>query len=205
MKVQWIFLIFCLGILALFSSCSKKKAITYYIDNSFKEWVLFQKGSYWVYFNDSSHMLDSAFVDMQPRYGLSPPETEHMDHYQSIYYTVTSSFIRDVYIGRDPDESYVAIGFFYPKNDVFKALNSGYTNGSWNGSSSFTSLIEKIDTMILNYKKFTNVIHTRTNEVIYDSSQYDFYFAKNIGLIKFSAKTNSFDSTWSLMRWHIIQ
>jgi len=33
----------------------------------------------------------------------------------------------------------------------------------------------------------------------------DYYFAKNIGLLKFSIKTPNIDSTWSILRWHIVQ
>jgi hypothetical protein len=198
--------IYCLLFLVLVSNCKKKGTTTYYIDNSFKEWVLFQKGSYWVYLNEKRQVQDSTYIIMQPRYGFTPPPSENLDHYEQIYYDVSNSFLKSVAINREPGDSYVSLEFFYPDDGAgFTGLNSSITDGTWSGSSNSFKLIEKIDTIFLNSSRFTNVIHTRSTSTYYDNLQNDYYFAKNIGLVKFAIKTNTFDSTWSLMRWHVIQ
>jgi len=197
--------IYCLLFLVLVSSCKKKGTSIYYIDNSFKEWVLFQKGSYWVYLNEKRQVQDSTYINMQPRYGFTPPESENLDCYEQIYYDVSNSFLRSVSINRDPGDSYVSLWVFYPDDATFTSLNSSITDGTWSESSNNFELVEKIDTMLLNNNRFINVIHTRSASTYYDNLQNDYYYAKNIGLVKFSIKTNAFDSTWSLLRWHVIQ
>jgi hypothetical protein len=142
---------------------------------------------------------------MQPRHGFTPPPSENLDHYEGFYYDVSNSFLKNVSIDRGTDDSFASLGIFYPDDAGFPGLSSSIAAGIGSGSSDFFKLVEKIDTMFINSNRFTNVVHTRSTSTYYDNLQNDYYYVKNIGLVKFSIKTNSFDSTWSLMRWHVIQ
>src|ERR1035438_6211857 len=50
----------------LFISCSKQKGNHYSISEDFKEWTLFQKGSYWIYKDDSLNTIDSTYITGTP-------------------------------------------------------------------------------------------------------------------------------------------
>jgi hypothetical protein len=79
------------------------------------------------------------------------------------------------------------------------------TGNALPGSDTTLHVFGKIDTLILNNNKFINVIHTRNVGGDKPGYHYDYYFAKNIGLIKFSVSTAQYDTTWSLLRWHTNQ
>lgn len=188
------------------SDCKKNQAGYYDVEGSFKEWVLFQKGSYWIFMNEGNHTTDSTIIRSPPVSWYTPPADENVDHYEEIYFSFKNSFILTEYIWKEPDYSYAAIGCFYPPNADYRALNSAFINGQSNsGLTVYTTLVERIDTMLLNNNKFFNVLHTRSIDAGQNYLQNDYYFVKNIGLVKFSMKTNAFDSTWSVLRWHIVQ
>ena len=206
MKIRVVLFLCCL-ILLLTGGCKKKETSQIlYIDDSFKEWSLFQKDSYWVYLNEVNLTKDSSFVNMDPRSGFSPPPNEGATvYYEQIYYELTNSFIKSVKIYRDPNQSDIIFGNYYPSDFALVVLISGYTNGTWLGSAYYCSFVEKLDTLLVNTNKFTNVIHTRVSNSYYNNMQYDYYFVQNIGWVKYSVKTNTIDTTWSLVRWHVKQ
>jgi hypothetical protein len=188
------------------AGCKKKEPTYYYIDNSFKEWVLFQKGSYWVYLNENNQILDSTFINMQPRTGFTPPESEGIDRFEQTYYDLSNSFIKSVAIDCDHNYSFASLELNFQTDGVgYTAISSAMLKGTGAGGYNYLTLVEVLDTLILNSNIFLNVIHTRTLDPFNDNIYNDGYFAKNIGLVKLSIKTDSFDSTWSLLRWHVVQ
>jgi len=201
----FLYTIFCCTII-LIGSCKKKETPQYFnIDKSFKDWSLFQKGSYWVFLNEISLQMDSSYVTTDPRIGYLPPDPDVINHYEQIYYELTNSFIKYVEINKNSSESDMSFSTDYADNTVFAALFSGYTDGSWFGSAYSCSFVEKIDTMIVNTNKFRDVIHTRVIDSYYNNLQFDYYFVKNVGWVKYSIKTSTMDSTWSLLRYHVVQ
>jgi len=188
--------IYFLLFLVLVSSC-KKKDENYYIQDSFKEWTLYKQGSYWIYLNEGKGKLDSTFISQAPDDFLSH-SNEDNHNYEIITYVVdhigqfgiraytnnSELFLKDLYTDGATSLSYM----------VTAALSDHVTTNC--------GVINRYDALIVNNNKFTNVIHTR------DSSYYsikDYYYAMKIGLIKYSLKTTSIDSTWSLIRWHVVQ
>ncbi|HEY5122224.1 MAG TPA: hypothetical protein VIK14_00665, partial [Ignavibacteria bacterium] len=79
--------IYCLLFLVLVTSCKKKGTTTYYIDNSFKEWVLYKQGSYWIYLNEGKGRLDSTFISQAPDDFLSHSDEDN-HNYEIITYIV---------------------------------------------------------------------------------------------------------------------
>jgi hypothetical protein len=98
-----------------------------------------------------------------------------------------------------------------PPDGAYMALTNNYSlgNSTSNWLSAYCRYVEKIDTLVLNNNKFVDVIHTRSSDnnryPYYENCLNDYYFARNIGLIKYSVQTDTYDSTWSLVRWHTIQ
>jgi hypothetical protein len=197
--------IFLLTLLVLGVGCKKQKSTTYYVDNEIKEWVLFQKDSYWIYVNEKTQKQDSAYIKMIPREAVSLPWQESADCFEAYYYEVTNSFFLDVGIQRDYDQSVAKLTSFFPTEGPFPGLTSIILTNPLIDTTKNPALIQIIDTMVINNNIFTNVLHTRNTSNYYNHLQNDYYFAKNIGLVRYSIKTNSFDSTWSLMRYHVIQ
>jgi hypothetical protein len=180
----------------------KGLSVVYYIDDSFKQWVLFQPGTYWIYLNEKSNTEDSLFVDSTQSHYFQPPPPTQIQH-EGIAYSISNGFISSAVIGCGRNSSYLNLKDFNSDN---YALGSGVIYNDLNEISPSCWLIEKIDTFIVNNNKFLNVVHTRDTNNYYPHNHIkDYYFAKNIGLLKFSIKTNTIDSTWSILRWHINQ
>ncbi len=195
----------CLLFIILISGCKKFTPTYYYIDNSFKAWTVFQIGSYWVYLNENSQLPDSTYISAKPDSGYNPPVSQDADHYEFISYQVTNGFYQVAEICKEQSDSYLLLGGFYPRGFWFYVLNSYMTTGPTSISPYSLYVVERLDTLRLNNNLFTNIIHTRDTDYYEGSWKHDYYFAKNIGLVKFSVKTSAFDSTWSLMRWHVIE
>jgi len=74
-----------------FLSCSKAKHD--YISNEFLSWCYFNKGSYWIYQNDSTLVMDSVFLISNPLIGDIPRDQDKgSTTYQHIAITFSSKF-----------------------------------------------------------------------------------------------------------------
>jgi hypothetical protein len=201
MKTKKFLIFFLLFIIVL--SCNKSSTLTIYVADSFKPWSLFQAGSYWVYLDEKKHMTDSTYVDIPPVSWFTPPQPVSVQ-YEAISYKFSNSFLTVAEIGAD-NESESGLGY----NDFISGgsvLNLYVINQVSNFVSSTCKVIERLDTVTINNHLFTNVIHTRdTNYFLKFRWIKDYYLAKNIGLLKFKIKTPTIDSTWSILRWHVIQ
>jgi hypothetical protein len=85
------------------------------------------------------------------------------------------------------------------------SLYAGYS--FVNGPDYRFKIINIYDSITLNSNIFYNVIETRSRSIIskYDSVVYHVYLARSIGLIKLELHQNNVDSTWSLLRFHVLQ
>jgi hypothetical protein len=184
-------------------SCQKKE-VYYPIQNSFKEWVLFQKGSYWIYSDKKNNKIDSTYILYGPTDFISDPSYDnHL--YQYIHYT--QSDIGDYIIYATENDSYlmnqngITGGVSIISNTVVSGNSEIVTKTCW--------VIERFDSLILENNVFYRVIHVRdTNSQNINYAEplaIDYYMAYKIGVIKVSLKTNHIDSTLTLVRWHVIQ
>jgi len=181
-------------------NCKKQNSV-YSIQDSFKPWVIFQKGSYWVYLNEVNHTIDSTYIDKSPTSFYTPPAPASIQ-YEEVTFTYSSGFLKKMYVSSGKDVPYCILGDYI---DDTRALSARIIDNSSIQVSESCWLVEKIDTVVINNKVFTNVLHTRdTNNHPSSLSVKDFYFMKDVGLIKYSIKTPNIEGTWSLMRWHCI-
>jgi hypothetical protein len=84
------------------------------------------------------------------------------------------------------------------------SFHPGYTIAN-DRAHSFTNL-GYFDSLVVNNRTFFNVMNTRYQQInnYYDTITETYYIAKSIGLIKFQLGKNHTDTTWSLLRYHIV-
>ncbi len=182
------------------AACKKEDNTDRYIDHLLKEYVVFKKGSYWIYRNETTASNDCTYVTRDPNSGVGNGST-----LEEIYYTFSGNLFYDIYLWKGSDYSVCAYDFHNPNGNYFRALNSMYTNGTSSAPFPDCILVERLDTLYVNSQFFTNVIHTQSTNLIYDNMHNEAWFVKNIGMIMYRKKSNTFDSTWSILRWHAVQ
>jgi hypothetical protein len=142
-----------------------------------------------------------------PSCGFMPPD-DPLFQEQTCGYSVLNGFYTEIDLVGGRDYSYMSFAGISTVYWTTPGPLDTYiieTGTAVPGSDTTLHVFAKIDTLILNNNKFINVIHTRNIGGDKLGYYYDYYFAKNIGLIKFSVSTAQYDTTWSLMRWHTNQ
>ena len=207
MKPKALLLICCLCI--IMTNCKKEPGV-YYIDQEFKEWALFKEGSYWIYINEKNATSDSTYIQVPPVEMFLPTDPGEI-HHEAIFIEYTSTFISKSEIQAlqpanptgNLTTSMVGIRDNYSYN---YCLSDAMVKTTLQDQIFNCKVIERYDTIILNANRFHNVIQTQDSETVNgDYCIKNYFFAKNIGLLKYSIRTSTFDSTWSLLRWNVIQ
>ena len=203
----------------MIAACSKRPhqdpytpGPSYNIPEEFKAWTVFNKGSWWVYKNESSNLPDTNLCIHGPYINHDPCGNCPVIEY-NWFYLKGSVVIRYDAQGVINDNAILRImtGDFV---NLFALTYKTIVNGTQADSSSYGfeyHLVEKLDSLNLNGHNFSNVVHTRMTwkENYYyippPYKGYDFYFARNIGLIMLKKDYYTQDTTWSLMSWNAIQ
>ena len=189
--------------LLLLCNCKKEPSV-YYVQDSFKEWTVFQKGSYWVFLNENNKSFDSNFINENPSitYIPSTPPQEEI-----IGINLNSNFIEDYSIRAGAQNiSFLRISLYAPDIDPI-ALSTWVTNGTSNQASNYCWLVKVHSTLLINGNTFNNVIQMRDSNNLYDGTKSikNYYYVKNVGLVKLERKLNEADTIWSLVRWQVLQ
>ena len=180
----------------------KKERVHYTIPQELKDMALFQKNSYWIFKNENSNTVDSCFVDHDPdAYTLGINESDGPLR-DIILVDVENSFINRY--SMDFSEIMISNGacsgiIYYVNTKI------GGTYISWE-KTKFENLAY-YDSIFINNIKIYSVHHTRYSfrSVYSDSAVYDYYVAKNIGIVKYQQHLNGTDTIYSIIRWHTIQ
>lgn len=180
----------------LITGCHKTEE-KYYVQGSFKEWALFQYGSYWIYLNEKSNRVDSSWVYDGPSTWFYKPSGDGK-LYEVISFQILN--IGEFRLGARTDYSTLLIEGKFLSGGY--ALTSLVTSKSSEHVSQTCWVMKRYDSLLVNNQLFFDVIQTRDT---FSNSVNDFYFAKKVGLIKFAIKNEYGDSTWSLVRSHIEQ
>jgi hypothetical protein len=197
-------ILFFIIIILCISDCTKDKYV-YYVKETLKPWAFFKKGSYWIFYNENNGSINSNYISEKEDiyyYPDSPPQ------YENIYLNISSDFITRYLLFRDKDEaSYLSIGFNFNASDPLKVLSTSVIEGSSNVISNTCRLIKVHETLTINGNKFNNVIQTQDTSVYSYGNKVtvNFYFVKNIGLVKQETSYQGTDTIISLLRWHVWQ
>ena len=202
MKIR--FFICCLLLLILISpGCTKKKVETIYIPEYLKQYAVFQIGSFWVFKNEKTGEIDSSFI-------ASPPYFSFYQNYpsdpriQECYIDYGGTFISSGKLG------YIgySIGFKIGTDGTclkYKAFKPGSV--VYDGSMEIYKELGIYDSLVINNVVYYHVLNTQYQypKNNGDTDYLTFYLEKSIGLIKFNYNYLHQDTTWSLLRYHVIQ
>ena len=200
--------IIALIIMLIMTDCKKEQKY-YALPQDFLEWVYFKNGSYWIYLNEKVGTSDSCYILYYPMIASLINEPYNYK-YDGISTGFISSFLQGSLIVSTPDFSYA--DFFTQKGGRSLSIRTDTYIGQQ--VEFLDALYEKVavfDTLTLNNTIYRNVIYTRVafpssyTKSSHDSIIRKYYFAKNVGLIKYEIQESNTDSTWSLMRYNIIQ
>ena len=185
-------------LLSVLIGCSKKSGYNEYIPEQLKQYSVFQKGSYWVYLNEATGAIDSSYLSKPPFYLYNDPVN---DPPQNRYETC------DIYFGGNflshsfTRTSDYTIIFNNGKGSIclYDNFQPGYTQRSFKNLNYF-------DSLVVNNKTYYHVMNTQYKSWNHpgDTTIYTYYLAKSTGLIKFSLNINHQDTTWSILRYHVI-
>ncbi len=191
-------------VILLSFSCKKEELKHYYVSDAFKRWTVFNKGSYWIYKNDSTSVTDSTFVKENPKFLEIPPYSsqdnftlEYIDmSYTSLFFATTR-----VRLNQGGGETF----FMQVGNNEISALIASTSD---NFIPYFENINENITYQLLSSdsvfylgpQKFINVVSTMYTK---NDKKWTCWFAKDVGLIKITATNTNPGFSWSLIKYRI--
>ena len=177
------------------SGCKKEGTEYHYLSSEIKEWSVYQPGSYWIYKNEVTGLIDSSYIKSQPevRFDWIQVTDRYAIAQEEIRYVVSGSFLQVLYI--DQSGSWEQ---FYNQ--------SGHRNYGllWYIKGEGFHKTEKIQNFQINDTSYSNVLHSVYN-VSTDTSFVESWIVKNVGVIKYLKRIGNIDTTWTLMRYHSVQ
>ncbi|MEI7897127.1 MAG: hypothetical protein WCJ26_08830 [bacterium] len=205
-------IIFLCVILVLLISCKKSEEPNpvivqnpnYLLSIECKKWTMFQPGSYWVYLNEKTQSSDCTYY----KHGLYYNKENYYNgiHEYNWFFVNSNMFIKFSLAGGENGNS-LTVDLPKFQNLIAltqKSLADSVTCDSVPGIYTYT-LVEKLPFFTLNGNNYTNVVHTKCRYQKSDKYAYDFYWAKNIGIIYFKKNYELHDTAWSLARWYVNQ
>ena len=196
----------CSLILLSFLGCKREVQLPYYkINNDFLQYVYFEKGSYWIYKNECNGTHDSCTLIYPPNVWTAKPEGLGYT-YEAITTGFISKFLSNSEILATPDFDF-AVFEEMDSHSLISIRTSMSTGQKYTFDGAVIEQVALFDSIIINDSIFKNVIHTRVAQPnnLKDSIFYSYFFAKNIGLIKFEKRYLNTDTTWSLLRYQVVQ
>lgn len=201
MKANILLSIFFLSLIAV--SC-KKKQDHYLIANEFKQWTVFHKASYWIYKNEKTNLIDSTYLPNDPefwQFSISEVPTD------ALTLNFNSSFLNIWSVEGGP-EGHSELRIMDTYNET-RALSTELIENPkyYIGTDHSYGVVDVFPYLVINNTNFENVYHSRYAilNTSNDSVIKDYYFAKNIGLVKYEKRIGQNDTVWSLLRYKIFQ
>lgn len=200
-RCKYIYIIFILLIVLSFQGCKKNSSTTIYIPKQLKDYSVFKEGSYWIFLNENTGVIDSMYIQNPPSFTYSRngdgPIIEKCNTYYggsllASSYAIWSEF--GVTMQND-------ISNFCLMSESFQP---GYTVDL---QDLYFKNINYFDTLKINNNICTSVMNTycRTITLNKDTAIYSFYLSKFIGFVKINLHRHNADTTWSIIRYHVIQ
>ena len=209
----------CIILLALIilPSCKKKQEF-HYLSEEFKKNCLFTVGSYWIYKNDSTGLIDSTFISI-------PPEIDYyIPNEVSVWETATIScsssiirkffmmagffklFIYDANINCTPWVGY----WMYAQKGLEFTVDcyfNEYFDPQWR-----IHIKEIYPEYIVNQHFYKNIQFIRTvptyQAILSGNDSLDVYYSKGKGIIRlihYNVNGSGDTESWSLLRYRVVQ
>jgi hypothetical protein len=200
-----LFLVFFALLTTFQFSCKKNSEPKHNtIPEEVKSYYLFQPGSYWIYHNTKTNYIDCTYIN-------SPPEFYQtkfiLDDGRTVY-SITDhyniNFEGHIFHTCAIDPDVVSFGYFM-------AYNAGIPMGEARHyyDNYFFENLNFYDSLPLSNQYFFRVKETKDSHLPDQGTPYiwamSFLSAKNIGLIQTTLTISNNDSTWNLIRYHVVQ
>lgn len=195
---------------------SQNSTIYYKISQTMKDYCYFDKGSFWIYQNDSTGVTDSVIVTDINSYIAFHPLDASGNAYS--YNVIEATYNNNPYIkltGLYAGEPGVngksgMYRIFYTKDTFALALAPGFKIGEpqlLGGQEGVYTNIDSAVSLSINGLNFNNVYHTREKVSLQngDTTQTDFYFAPHYGLVKWIISHQGKTLSYSLKSSQLIQ
>lgn len=205
-------------LMAMLIACSKSTfqqpftpGPAYNIPAEFKAWTIFNPGSWWVYKNEKTNVIDTTKFTHGPFYNKELCGNCPVIEYMWFYLKGPVVIMYDVQGGKNENASLRIMR--ENGSEILAFTNKTIADPSQSDSSEYSfkyQLVEQLDSWTMNGKTFSNIYHTKFSwlRTSYEEPSYpgyDFYFARGIGLILLKKNYSSTDTTWSLVNWHTVQ
>jgi len=192
--------------LSLFLISCNRNGTHYPVTDEFKKWTLFGEGSYWIYRNDSTMLIDSVFLAQHPLLTIFNEDEAYTDSYENIYLKYNSDFLVDAYISSYPGGANDFAIRFYGGGGVPVLLSYAQLNSIIDYGSGISFVLkEHLHDYVMEGNTFNEVQHTFYTRVSPKNDSFDFIMAKNVGLIKVYGTWNDTVRSWTLLRYHAVQ
>lgn len=194
---------------------------THYISEDFKPWVIYKPGSYWIYLNEQTGKTDCTYVTSDTTFMTSG---SHYDEYHRGICEIEgmgleSNLFRYLEVagtGSYPDlVSENADMTIYPEaSDIdniyfsyYLLENPKFTLERGHEYINNVGVRQVYPSETINGRMFSNVYDLRHEwlTLFGDSLVTEAHLAKSAGIIKFRVFREPFDTTWSLLRYKVIQ
>jgi len=204
-KITYIFIITALLLGMLLHACFKPEGIL--IDKESKDYCLFAEGSYWIYQDSATHIIDSVVIDKPISYsfGSEPKRDPYRETYSThiSFYSQdsVSSILFDLTTGEadsDLKKPCLLRSYFfatmYHNGEVFEKFPN---------FKSLPVLVKKEDSYLINGITYLNVKIFEENMRV--GKKRICYWAKNIGLIRTEIYKNDSVIVKNLIRYNVKQ
>jgi hypothetical protein len=188
-------------------SC-KKELKRYTISEELLKYVYFKEGSQWIYRNETTGVFDTCVLLTDPTSHVSNRYEEEGYVNDEIMVRFYSSFLIYADIEATPDYDFVR--YYCPEGSEPYSLRTNVSVGEKINdklSNSTYTTIGVYDIFPMNDTVFHFVTNTRTAQYFnsVDSIVCQFYFCRNIGLIKYERKISGNVESWTLVKWKVFQ
>jgi len=185
----------------------------YRIDNETKEWIYYKTGSFWVYQDSSSNMLDTLLIvndSLNKLYHQQISSHDASYYYDLLkieydsnnYYALkTESMIGEGVMTRKFKNGSEHAYFDSEHLLLGVIIDLHNSDGDVIGS---TVHLNNFDSYSILGNNFSNVKEIKITDYITNKTFY-YYLAKNNGMIKIKVDSLGFLKIWQLTNWNIVQ
>ena len=177
----------------------------------FKDYTVFQEGTYWIFQNDSfPSALDSSYViksscsdEVSSAKWAYDFEICYLD---LVYLNERWSQAAGAIMYSHEDDNYIYVNHEFREvdqtGDCFHLFLDSASMDTMRAGSEFTYITGRYDTLELNGNTYHDVVRVTHEMNIYGNPNRELYYARNVGIIR---RVLWDGNSWSLRRSHIVQ
>jgi hypothetical protein len=195
---------YALCLLITASGCGKEKIEPLYtVSPDFLAYCYFQKGSYWIYSEDSFpankdsvYVFSSVHDTVREESGLN-----HYEYEEFLYgYVVRNETLLIRIYNSGPDQFELLMSEADHRQNIF--ATHLFEIAGKDSIDAWTKITGRFDTLLINRVLYHDLIQVTHRRSTYGNPTREILFAKGVGVVRRSFWDGT---TWSLKRYHIAQ